>query len=155
RRAVAMSPALPRTHYLLGVTFVAMGRYAEAIPELEIAARPATGHNSRIEAYLGYAYAAAGQRDAAHAVLKELEAHRREQYVSWFGTALIHDSLGEKQPALAALRKAYEDHAVEFGMNEQYPPFKTIAAEPEYLALMRQVGLCRAPRGGWLSALNC
>ncbi len=54
-------------------------------------------------------------------MLKELEAHRREQYVSFFGTALIHDALGEKEPALAALRRAYEDRAVEFGLIDQYP----------------------------------
>jgi tetratricopeptide (TPR) repeat protein len=141
RRAIEMSPALPRSHFQLGVTLMAMGRHAEAIPEIEIAARPATGHNTRVEAYLGYAYAAAGRTSDARAVLKELEAHRRDQYVSWFGTALIHDSLGEKQPALAALRKAHDDHAVEFAMDDLYPPFKTIAAEPEYLAMMRQVGL--------------
>ncbi len=141
RRALEMSPALPRAHFQLGVTFVTMGRFADAIRELEIAARPATGHNSRVEAYLGYAYAAAGRTADARAVLQELEAHRREQYVSSFGIALIHDALGEKEAALAALRRAHRDHAVEFGLIPQYPRFKTIAAEPEYLAIMRQVGL--------------
>ena len=53
----------------------------------------APAHNTRVEAYLGYAYAAAGRTDDARSVLKELEAHRREQYVSYFGSALIHDSL--------------------------------------------------------------
>ncbi len=50
--------------FTIGVTLVAMGRPADAIPELDIAARPAQGHNSRIEAYLGYAYAAAGRTEA-------------------------------------------------------------------------------------------
>jgi TolB-like protein/DNA-binding winged helix-turn-helix (wHTH) protein/Tfp pilus assembly protein PilF len=141
RRAIAMSPGNNRGHFQLGVTLVAMGRFADAIPELESAARPATGHNSRIEAYLGYAYAAAGRLEDARTVLKELEAHRREQYVSSFGIALIHDALGEKAPALAALGRACDDHAVEFGMIEQYPPFRAIASEPEFHAVIRQVGL--------------
>jgi len=143
RQALEMSPGHPRVHFQLGVTFVAMGRFADAIRELEIAARPATGHNSRVEAYLGYAYAAAGRIDDARAVLKELEAHRREQYVSSFGIALIHDALGEKEPALAALRRAHQDHAVEFGMIDQHPPFKTIASEPGFQAVMREVGVAR------------
>jgi TolB-like protein/DNA-binding winged helix-turn-helix (wHTH) protein/Flp pilus assembly protein TadD len=143
RQALEMSPGHTRIHFQLGVTFVAMGRFADAVPDLEMAARPATGHNTRIEAYLGYAYAAAGRTDDARAVLTELEAHRREQYVSSFGTALIHDALGEKEPALAALRRAYQDHAVEFGQIDQYPPFKTIALEPAFQAVMRQVGLPR------------
>ena len=140
RQAIEMSPDLPRTHYLLGVTLLEMGRLREAIHELEMAARPATGHNTRIEAYLGYAYAVAGRPGDARAVLSELEVHRREHYVSWFGTALILDALGEKEPALAALQRACQDHAVEFGLMDQYPSFKAIAAETGFAAVMRQVG---------------
>jgi tetratricopeptide (TPR) repeat protein len=143
RHALEMSPGRPRVHFELGVTFITMGQYKEAVRELEIAARSASGHNSRMEAYLGYAYVAAGRPDDARAVLKELEAHRREQYVSSYGIALIHDALGEREPALAALRRGYEDHAVEFGMVDQYPPFRSIAAEPRFQAVMRQVGLLR------------
>ena len=42
---------------------------------------------------------------------------------------------------LAALQRAFEDRAVEFAQMAQYPPFKTIASEPQYQAIMRQVGL--------------
>jgi len=143
RRALAMSPGNNRVHFQLGVTFAAIGRLDDAIRELEIAARPAGGHNSRVEAYLGYAYAAAGRTVDARAVLKELDAHRRGQYVSAFGIALIHDALGEKEPAVAAVQRAWDDHAVEFAMVGQYPAFKTIASEPRFLAVMRQVGLPR------------
>jgi len=96
-----------------------------------------------MEAYLGYAYAAAGRTGDARAVLKELDGHRRDQYVSWFGIALIHDALGERAPAVAALQRACEDHAVEFGMVSQYPAFKTIASDPAYEAVMRKVALPR------------
>ncbi len=143
RQALEMSPGQNRGHFQLGITFVAMGRLDDGIRELELAARPVQGHNSRIEAYLGYAYAAAGRTRDARAVLQELEAHRRDQYVSWFGIALIHDALGEKGPALAALQRAAEERAVEFGQLAQYPPFKAIAVEPAFHAVMRQVGLPR------------
>lgn len=143
RRAIEMSPGNNRVHFQLGVTFVAMGRLDDAIRELETAARPAQGHNSRIEAYLGYAYAAAGRTHHAREVLKELESHRREQYVSWFGIALIHDALGEKERALAALQRAFEDRAVEFAQMAQYPPFKTMASDPQYQAVTLHVGLPR------------
>jgi TolB-like protein/DNA-binding winged helix-turn-helix (wHTH) protein/Tfp pilus assembly protein PilF len=140
-RALEMSPGNNRVHFQLGTTFVEMGRIDDAIRELDIAARPAHGHNSRIEAYLGYAYAAAGRTLDARAVLKELDAHRRDQYVSAYGIALIHDALGERQAALAAVERACEDRAVEFAMVGRYPAFKTIASEPRFLAVMRQVGL--------------
>ena len=143
RSALAMSPGNSRVRFQLGATFAAMGRMDDAIRELEIAARPAHGHNSRTEAYLGYAYAAAGRTADARAVLKELDAHRRDQYVSAYGIALIHDALGEKEPAVAALQRAYEDHAVEFSQIGQYPPFKAIATEPAFQKVMQQVGLPR------------
>jgi hypothetical protein len=63
--------------------------------------------------------------------------------VSSFGMALIYDALGEKEPALAALERAYQDRAVEFAQMNQYPPFKTIASEARFQAVMRQVGLPR------------
>ncbi|HJR61108.1 MAG TPA: tetratricopeptide repeat protein [Vicinamibacterales bacterium] len=140
RRALEMSPGNNRVQFQIGVTLVAMGRPHDAIREFEAASRQATGHNSRMEAYLGYAYAAAGRARHAREVLKELEAHRQDQYVSWYGIALIHDALGEKGPALAAVQRAFDDRAVEFGLNSQYPSFKTIASEPAFQAMMRQVG---------------
>jgi DNA-binding winged helix-turn-helix (wHTH) protein/Flp pilus assembly protein TadD len=143
QRALKMSPGDNRVQSQLGATFVAMGRLDDAIRAFEIAARPAHGHNSRMEAYLGYAYAAAGRSADARSVLKELDAHRTDQYVSWFGVALIHDALGETEPAIAALQRAGDDHAVEFAMNAQYPPFKTIANDPRFDSVMRKVGLPR------------
>jgi len=143
RSALAMSPGSSWVKFQLGATFAAIGRMDDAIRELEIAARPASGHISRFEAYLGYAYAAAGRTVEARAMLKELDAHRRDQYVSAYGIALIHDALGEKGPAVAALQRAYEDHAVEFSQIGQYPPFKAIATEPAFQKVMQQVGLPR------------
>jgi TolB-like protein/DNA-binding winged helix-turn-helix (wHTH) protein/tetratricopeptide (TPR) repeat protein len=140
RRALEMGPPNNWAQYQMGVTLLAMGRLADAIRELELAARQSTGHNSRVEAYLGYAYAAAGRAEDAREVLKELDAHRKDQYVSWYGIALIHDALGEKAPALAAFQRAFEDHAVELGLGNEYPPFRTIASEPAFQAVIRQVG---------------
>ena len=109
------------------MTFLFMGRIDEAIGELETAVKSSQG-NTRFQAYLGYAYAAAGRPLDARRILNELESRARQQYVSSFGMALIYDALGEKEPALAAFERAYQDRAVEFAQMKQYPPFKTIAS---------------------------
>ena len=142
RNALTITPRRPRGHFQLGVTFVFMGRLKEAIHELETAVGHSSG-NSRFEAYLAYAYAAAGRPLDARRIVKELEARAQQQYVSGFGLALIYDALGEKEPALAAFERAYQDRAVEFSQLEQYPPFKTIASDPRYQARMREIGLPR------------
>ena len=139
RNALTITPLRPRGHFQLGVTFVFMGRLKEAIHELETAAGLSSG-NSRFEAYLAYAYAAAGRPLDARRIVKALEARAQQQYVSGFGLALIYDALGEKEPALAAFERAYQDRAVEFAQLEQYPPFTTIASDPRYQARMREIG---------------
>jgi tetratricopeptide (TPR) repeat protein len=148
RRALEINPAQTRANFQLGITFMIMGRLNEAMSELETAVRSARGGNPRFQAYLGYAYAAAGRPADARRILKELESRARQQYVSSFGLALIYDALEEKEPALAAFERAYEDRAVEFAQMMQYPPFKTIASEPRFQELMRQIGL---PRPTWMS----
>jgi hypothetical protein len=115
---------------------------AYLIGELEAAVRKPE-RNARFAAYLGYAYAAAGRRDNAVRILEELESLSLRQYVSSFGIAVIHDALGQKERALAALDHAYDDRAVEFAQMAQYPAFKTIASEPRYAAVMRAIGLPR------------
>jgi len=141
RRALEIFPGHARGHFQLGVTFMFMGRANDAIGELETAVRSAQGGNPRFQAYLGYAYAVADRPLDARRILTELESLGRQQYVSAFGIALIHDALGEKEPALAALERAYQDRAVEFAQMYQYPPFKTIASERRFRAVMRLVGL--------------
>jgi DNA-binding winged helix-turn-helix (wHTH) protein/Flp pilus assembly protein TadD len=142
RTALQITPRRPRGHFQLGVTFVFMGRLKDAIDELETAVRLSSG-NPRFEAYLAYAYAAGARPLDARRILKALEARARQQYVSGFGIALIYDALGEKEPALAAFERAYQDRAVEFAQMTQYPPFKTIASDPRFQARLREIGLPR------------
>lgn len=143
RRAQVMDPGNGRARFQIGATFVAMGRLNEAIRELETAVAQSQGAGPRLAAYLAFALAAADRPAEARRILNQLDSRRRQQYVSWFGTALIHDALGEKEPALAALERAHEDHALEFSQMDQYPPFKTIASEHRYQAIMQQIGLPR------------
>jgi len=115
-----------------------MGRLNDAITELETAASKG---NPRFQAYLGYAYAKAGRPLDARKTLKDLEARRLRQYVSSFGIALIHDALGEKEAALAAFERAYQDRAVEFAQMSLWPRFETIGADPRFTEPMRSIEL--------------
>jgi tetratricopeptide (TPR) repeat protein len=143
RRALVLRPKSTRAPFQLGATLVLMGRPQDAIKEFETAVNSPPPRNTRFVAYLGYAYAAAGRTHEARRILEELEARARQHYVSSFGLALIYDALGEKGPALAAFERAYQDHAVEFAQAEQYPPFRTIAAEPQFSERMQRIGLPR------------
>ena len=73
RRALELHPGRARGHFQLGVTFVLMSRPQDAIPELERASNASPQGNPRFEAYLAYAYAAAGQPLKARRILQSLE----------------------------------------------------------------------------------
>jgi DNA-binding winged helix-turn-helix (wHTH) protein/Flp pilus assembly protein TadD len=142
RRAVEIDPKASRAHFQLGATFVMMGRWNDAITELELATTESRG-NARFLAYLAYTYAASGRPADARKILKDLETRRQHHYVSSFGIALIYDALGQVEPALTAIERAYDERAVEFAQMSQYPPFHTIATEPRYTDVMRRIGLPR------------
>jgi TolB-like protein/DNA-binding winged helix-turn-helix (wHTH) protein/Tfp pilus assembly protein PilF len=142
RRILELDPRNRRGHFQLGATFMMMGRSNDAIGELETAVKM-SADNSRFQAYLGYAYAAAGRPLDARRILNELESRARQEYVSSFGMALILDALGQKESALAAIERAYQDRAVEFSQMAQYPRFVTIGADPRFQATMRRIGLRR------------
>jgi hypothetical protein len=74
--------------------------------------------------------------------LTRLLTRARAQYVSAFGIALIEDALGEKELTLAALERAYQEHAVEFAQISPYLPaaFRAIASSPQYESVMHQIG---------------
>jgi DNA-binding winged helix-turn-helix (wHTH) protein len=63
-----------------------------------------------IQACLGRAYAVAGLRDKAEAIIDSLKAQFERRYVSAYGLALINQALGSADDAFAWLEKAYEDH---------------------------------------------
>jgi DNA-binding winged helix-turn-helix (wHTH) protein len=140
RRGLELFPDLPRAHFELGATLALSGRPRDAIPEFERAVAASPTRNPRFQAYLGYAYAAAGRTSAARRVLDSLATRARQQYVSSYGIALIYDALGEKDRALAAFERAFDERAVEFSQFANYPSFRTIAAEPAFLQRMGVVG---------------
>ena len=138
KNAIAIEPRVPRTHFQLGITYAFMGKWNDAVLEIETACS-ITPDNSRFDAYRAYVYATVGRQGEAKKILGELELRAKQQYVSSYGLALIHDALGEKEAAVAALQKAYEDHAVEFAQPAQYPPFRSMRGDPRVEQISRIV----------------
>jgi tetratricopeptide (TPR) repeat protein len=62
-------------------------------------------------AYLGQAYARAGQRDEAQKILAHLREEAKSRYVSGYAMALIFIGLGDKEQAIDALERAYREGA--------------------------------------------
>jgi len=100
KKTLELEPAFRPTHTMLGWTYAALGRYAEAHAEYDLGP-PVWSDWAR-----GFTYAMAGQRSAALQVLKKLEADAEKEYQSPTTRGYIYLALGAFAPGYELLRQA-------------------------------------------------
>lgn len=136
QQAYALDPLLPQVHGDLAWFLFLARRYAESIE----AARK-VGHDERVLALsyaelgqpeqaldaadravkstqspvvlsqVASAYALAGRKDKARALLPGIEGQARRRYVCGFNVACLYSALGNKEQAFAWLERAYHDRS--------------------------------------------
>jgi Flp pilus assembly protein TadD len=112
--------------------------YAQAIAEFQEAIR-LEGNSLSQQIYLGAAYARAGEREKALAILKQLETSN--EYVSPGELAVLYVSLGEREKAFAALEKAYAAHDLQLQNLKIDSGLDPLHDDPRFQDLLRRVGL--------------
>ncbi len=126
----------------LGTVFLRKGQYRNAIAQFE-RARTVGGESGVGLSNLAQAYALSGNRAEARKILKSMQGHGAPAFVSSWDLSLIYAALGEKDKAVALLRKAADDHAgwvVRLGVE---PAFDNLRAESGYRKLVQRVGIPR------------
>ena len=138
RKTVDLDPGFAMGHYCLGISNVALKRYAEAVTEMKLAyALGATP----VDAYgLGYAYAMAGNRSDARAVIEKLKRSSGKSYVPAYYIASIYAALDEKNQAFAWLQRAYDQRDSQITYLLCDPFIDPLRSDPRFKALVRQVG---------------
>jgi serine/threonine-protein kinase len=94
-----------------------------------------------VKGFLGYAYAAAGQRADAQKVLDQLNTRSTREYVSPFAVAQIYLGLGDRDRALESLQKAYKAHSPWILTVIVSKEFDSVRGDPRFAALVRKLGL--------------
>ena len=139
-RALALQPDTAETLQALGLALALEGSHAEAVQALEeTMALPAAGSHTR--ATLGYALARAGRPDDARVILAELEAQRRERYVSPVAFALLHLGLGDVEAALDAAWQAHEARRGWVTYARVHPVMDPLRGAPRFDALVERLAL--------------
>ena len=94
---------------------------------------------SSTQIYLGAAYARAGGREKAQAILKRLQTSK--EYVSPGGLAALYAALGGREQEFASLEKAYAAHDLQLQYLGVDPSLDTLRSDPRFTDLLRRVGL--------------
>ena len=141
RRIVELSPKFPLAHEVFGEVYLKQGRYTEAVSEFEqdvAADRTAYSLSS-----LGYAYAVAGRRDQALAILKELEEKYAKHEALGQYVAAVYVGLGDKDKAFYWLEKEFQNHGGGLPLDVVAVSgfFYSLRGDPRYTDLVARTGL--------------
>jgi serine/threonine-protein kinase len=140
RGVMALDSSFIVANEFLGTVYLFQGRAAEAVPLLERSIDQAR-HSINV-ALLGYAYAKAGRRPKAEALLRELLERGSKSYVSPSSIALLTAGLGDTTETFAWLRRAIEIHdpllVYNFVIEPLLEPFRR---DPRGMAILRAMWL--------------
>jgi eukaryotic-like serine/threonine-protein kinase len=137
RKILELSPDSASARRSLSGALSQQGRHQEAIAQLSQSQTPAAIATKAV------IYARSGQRGEALRLLRELEARATHEPVSPVNIASIYISMGDKERALAWLRKAYaerSDHLLHVGASATFDPLRS---DPRFDELLRGIGLTR------------
>jgi tetratricopeptide (TPR) repeat protein len=138
KQALEVDQGTVLAHLVLGYTYAAKGLHRDAIAAYEEAIRRGDDSPSA-QIFLGAAYARAGERGRARAILDRLQ--RSEKYVSPGELAVLYTALGEHERAFTSLEKAFTARDLQLQFLGVDPSFDSLRSDPRFADLVRRVGL--------------
>jgi TolB-like protein/thioredoxin-like negative regulator of GroEL len=144
RTALDMDPTLWVSRRALGIVLTRAGRYDEAVAELTRVIRET---NSLSMAYVDLltAYASAGDHARANAMVADLVARERKEYVQPVFVATAFAVVGEVDEAFQWLERGYRERDPMLAMLNYWEAAPALRHDPRLRALMRRIGLPPAP----------
>jgi len=142
REVMQMDPRYAAAHQTMGWLYLNTGKKDEAIREFEEAVRLSSDKDLDFELDLGFAYAAAGRRQQAKAILDKLKLRYKARAVPAGSIAILYGALGEVDEAFVWLEKAYDERDPELTyVNVPGRRFEPLRHDPRFQDLVRRVGL--------------
>jgi tetratricopeptide (TPR) repeat protein len=140
RKALAIDPQYLNALWFMALSLEQIGDLSGAIENLERASSLARG--SHFSALLGRAYAMAGEKSKAAAILEELMNLSRQRYVSPFDIAVVHAGLGDRDAVFDCLEDAYQQRVFRI-IELTFPMFDDLRSDRRWVSLVQRVGLSR------------
>src|SRR5262249_10263113 len=98
-----------------------------------------SGNSAYMRAHLAYGLATAGDRGRAVAIQRDLEAEGRERYASPYHQALIAAGLGDRDPVIPWVQRAFADRSGWMVFLPVEPEFDSVRQMPEFQQLLARV----------------
>jgi TolB-like protein len=135
RRLLDLEPDAFLARLTLAQCYWQRHEWKRAIPEAERALADSRSNNWVI-AWLGFAYAASGDRDRGRAALVHLGEIAKERYVPAFYRALVHVGLDEMDAALGDLDAARRERSGWIAFLKVEPDLDALRKEPRFAELL-------------------
>lgn len=139
RAALELDPADQSARWVLAMVYHDTGRHQQAVAELERIQRESANPQPYLT-HLARAYASAGRRAEARAILDTLHARARHRYVPKDQIALIHYALGDTTQALDWLNRAIDDYHWWMPSTNGHVLWRGLWSNPRFGELMRKLG---------------
>jgi TolB-like protein/Tfp pilus assembly protein PilF len=137
QKALELNPNSGVLHQELGLVFMSRPEtYKQGVAESE-RARDLLEGDPWITGQLGYAYALAGRTADAREVLRTLEAVTQD-HVRALVVARVYTGLGDRDQAIAWLKKAVDQHDVKLYYLRSDPVYAPLRADERFRALLAQ-----------------
>jgi len=140
RKALALDPNYVQAHWRLSDAYLQLGRFDEAMSELETAVTLSRRSPSSL-AWLAMASARSGRRADAEALLAELLALTSRRYVSPFGIAKTYFVLGDRDRGFKWLEKAYTERSNGVAYLAVDPTYASVRTDPRFRDVLRRARL--------------
>jgi serine/threonine-protein kinase len=139
-RTIEMDAQFIQAHFDLAMTYVVLGRYDDAIAELEPYLDPAEGRSVML-ATLGHAYARLGRVERAREILSELNRRVAEGGASFAEPGYVLIGLGELDEAITAFERACDARAGVVIFLKVEPMVDALRSHPRFHALLERTRL--------------
>jgi adenylate cyclase len=161
REILEIEPRFAPALGIMGLAYLEMGRYREAVREFNAMVRMSTeqyipppgegnegGQKSTLPdpdpealSFLGYAYAVAGKRNKALQILDRLRELRGRRYVQPENFAMVYIGLRDHDKVFEWLERTFAERSSTRAFIKVYPFFDSLRSDPRYDELVRRVGL--------------
>jgi TolB-like protein/Flp pilus assembly protein TadD len=139
-RTLEMDEEFWLSHINLGRSYSRKGLHGDAINELKRACELSVG-NTEATSFLGFAYAAAGERDRASEIVSNLTERAKTDYVPPYHFAILWAGLGQIDRAFEWLERCFDSHAVDLFTLKVEPMFDVLRGDARFGQLIARVGL--------------